>query len=285
MSMSQLSAYDAGRSAAGSQGVVERFRPQITSQKKNMFPEVFQRESEILEASVARYEKICAEEIQWAEIKESMSQDPAIAPYLYAADGHPRNAVRLARADVEYWKCLKHSGWKTKAQRKRSMVWRSAKMVLLPLFIVLVTALMSNIVASSIQDRAFQKQKFFDAKFQRLREGQQRSVALVARLRTLREQLAGWERFGGGISPRQMLVEYREEIEQIRALGLDSKGGGPVSSVAQTAQQQLDSYISCLDNKVGQQGSPTSTCSDNFNFKPFEALTLSFVNEISVLGK
>ena len=281
----------ADRIATDDPGVVERFEEEIASQKRKLLPEDFQREAEILEASVARYEKLCAGlpdvEAEWVKLRGRMSEDPVIAPYLYAADGHPQRAVHLAGADIEYWKCLKNSGWKTGAQHKSAMIWRLAKMAILPLVIVLLTALLGNLVASSIQDRAFQKQKFFEAKLQRLREGQQRSVTLVARLRSLKDLMAGWERFGGGISPRQMLGEYREEIEQIRALGLDDKGGGRVSSVAQGAQQELESYISCLEGKVGPERDnlSTSSCSEGFELKEFEALALSFVKEIGALAR
>ncbi|HKI03096.1 MAG TPA: hypothetical protein VKK31_14060 [Thermoanaerobaculia bacterium] len=288
--MNQLPAYNSSRNANQSLGIVERFQQKITRQEENILPEAFHREAEILEASVALYGTILdgvpSAETQRLKIRERMSQDSAIAPYLSAADGNPQHAVKMARADVEYWRCLKRAGWKTKEQRKRAMSWRLAKLVILPLVIVLATALLGNLVASSIQDRAFQKQKFFDAKFQRLKEGQQRSVALVARLRSVKDVMAGWERFGGGVSPRQMLGGYREEIEQIRALGLDSEGGGQVSSVALKAQQQLDSYISCLDGKVGQQRRDlsASSCSEGFDLKIFETLTLSFVKEIDALA-
>lgn len=288
--MNQVATRSAGRIATHDPGVVERFKQEIVGQKRKLFPDAFHREFEILEASVARYEKLCAGlpdvEAQWEKLKERMSEDPAIAPYLYAADGHPQHAVNLAKADIEYWKCLKSSGWTTVAQRKSAIVWRLAKIAIVPLVIVLLTALLGNLVASSIQNRAFQRQKFFEAKFQRLREGQQRSVTLVARLRSLKGLMAGWERFGGGISPRQMLGEYREEIEQIRALGLDNEGGGQVSSVAQMAQQDLDSYISCLEGKVGSErnNASTSSCSEEFELTEFEALALSFVKEIGALA-
>jgi hypothetical protein len=291
MSMTQLATQNARRVVTQkSPGVVERFRQEITDQEQRVLPEVFQRESEVLEASVMRYGGIIASvpenEDEWEKLRGRMSEDSAIAPYLIAADGHPPSALTLARADVEYWKCLKRSGWKTVAQRNRDLAWRLGKMVVLPLVIVISTAILGNLVAASIQDRAFQKQKFFDAKFQRLREGQQRSVALVARLRSLKDLMAGWEKFGGGVSPRQMLGEYREEIEQIRALGMDDEGGGQVSSVAQQAQSQLDSYISCLEDKVGQQRNDlsASSCSEGFDLKLFDALTLSFVRETSALA-
>jgi hypothetical protein len=288
--MTQLATQNPGRVATQSQGLVERFRQEITGQEQKMLPEIFNREAGILEASVVRYEKIAAgmqgSEDQWEWLRKWMSEDSAIAPYLVAADNHPPTAVNLARADVEYWKCLKRSGWQTAAQRKRVLAWRLGKIVILPLVIVVATAFLGNLVAASIQDRAFQKQKFFDAKFQRLREGQQRSVALVARLRSLKDLMAGWESYGGGVSPTQMLGEYREEIEQVRALGVDDEGGGQVSAVAQQAQEHLNSYILCLENKVGQQQTEHSvpSCSEGFDLKIFETLTLSFVREISALA-
>ncbi len=274
-------------------GVVERFRSEIAGQeleKPRLLPAEFCRTSELLEASISRYriisESMSENSIDQERLRRLMVEDPVVSPYLSAADGQCEKAFELAMADVNFWSCLRNSGWKTRAQQKATLARWLGRLLGAPLLLVCFTAIIGNYVATSLQDRAFREQRFFEAKFQRLKEGQQRSVMLLSRVIGAKESMTGWETWGGGIGPREVVDSLREELEQVRALAIGGEEKGSILSVTQRAKQDLENYLSCLQTKIDRprSNSEKPMCSLKFELGNFEKLPLSFGEEIQALA-
>lgn len=262
-------------------GIVEFHSEQISMNPNKILPPKFQSSSELLAASVMRLEGLFRAEndpqTRSEVVSTYLSSDRILAPYAARAHGDPATAVALARADVEYWRSLRKSGWRTVEEKRQRTLSGSLKYIVAPLLFALLTGLLGHMI--------FQRQRFFDAKLQRLESGQRRAVTALTGIRTTADLLAGWEVYGGGLSPRGQLQEYKEELGQIKALGGGSQGSEQIATAADSALEEVNAYLACLEEtpELERNAATTPRCTNRFELENFEALVVSFDEAINSL--
>lgn len=227
---------------------------------------------ELVEAAVHRCETI-AKELDVTSRSTTMTdllyREEALGPYLAQYPDEPFLALAIAKGDISHYRALRVAKWSVFSLRPL------VKTFLLPVVLILLTALLGQSIGNSLQDRSFRRQRVFDLKRDRLVQGQQRAVDLYNDLERLQSSLSIRE--GDGMILAADLSDiraYSGRLEGLRAISEGLVDKQNIDPVLIGAGDELKNYADCLFDKGSQSGE--ATCSRAFNLTKFKQIIYSF---------
>lgn len=200
-----------------------------------------------------------------------MEGETALTRYLDASNHDPELAFAYAKGEAVYLDQLRTS----------DILFPSVKAffgkAMLPILLVILTAILGNWVGTTLQKAAFERNRKFEVNLERLREGQNISGNLVTSIRQIHSRIQRDEqRKELNWRPHLVLQQYRNDLEKIRnvAAGLDKNSN--IGKTVLAADKALTDYIECLENGSVVTGTSTKLCSDEFKITPFVDLEDAF---------
>jgi hypothetical protein len=201
-----------------------------------------------------------------------MQREPSLRRYLDAhSDPEESSANRAwaaASGDAIFIKTLREQGWKPASDRFSDLM----KVALLPILLIILTALMGNWIATTLQRAALKHQKTFDVRLAGLQKGQERAAELYSEINDLYSTLSDAEDAGFRDLRTAKLRAQRQKMNSINASARLYDTNQDVGRSFRDAASLLDGFIQCLDEKrrleeLVAPGTPEA-CSPKFDLLP-----------------
>lgn len=150
------------------------------------------------------------------------------------------------------------------------------------------TGLLAFLINTSINnyhENSFNRNKQYEYNLNKVKYLQDKSTFVYNSLKTQRPILATWEKFSGKISPKMMLKEPRNDIEDIiiKSMALPNKSGEKLSQVANGVALALSDYEKCLSKKFikGQNTKKSPFCTSRFDLSIVKKMAIQ-AGQISI---
>jgi len=202
-------------------------------------------------------------------------EEQALKRYLDSAED-PVRAFANAKGDVAYLNRLRSSDYWS------FMPKSSFGKVLLPIVIVLLTALSANVVGIILQSLSLRNNRTFEVNLERLRESQRLAGNLYLAATDFQQRAASDEAKGAlGLRAGVTLSEFRKQLQQIRNIvaGKSSQG---IDEALVSANEQVNRTDECFKEQARNVRGSAGSCAGTFSTEPFsrlqDAISLALVN-------
>ncbi len=227
---------------------------------------------ELIEAALCRCETIAKDldiSSRYGGMNDFLWREEALRPYLERFPDEAHLALAMAKGDVAHYRSLRAATWNVLSLQP------ILKLLALPALLILLTALLGQYIGTSLQDRAFQRQRVFELKRDRLIQGQERAVDLYNDLVRLQSSLSVREKEQTiNTSDLADVRNFSGRIEKLRALGEGLVDNKSSNKVLGDAAQELSTYAACL--KRGRPDQTKPTCSHAFDLGKFNSVIYQF---------
>lgn len=195
---------------------------------------------------------------------KEIEKDPVLKKYLEEANNDPFLALAYAKGEVAFQTRIRSSEVATFSER--SFLGKA----MLPLVLIIVTALAGNLVGTILQKQAFERNKQFEVKLERLREAEKTASNLIVSLGEITPKIERDEETKTlNWNPKGTLERYRRDLERIRSMAQGLDGNHNIEVKLEIANDELNRYIECLG---GTAIAESTACSRNFKLLPFREL-------------
>jgi hypothetical protein len=194
-------------------------------------------------------------------------QEKALRKYLDAAeDNDPVRAFAFAKGDVAYLDRLRSSDFLNFTPKA------SFGKALLPIAVVLLTALSANVVGIILQSMSLKNNRTFEVNLERLREGQRLAGNLYVSVVDFQQRTASDESKGPlGRRPVGALNEFHKQLEQIRNM-VAGKRNDKIDAALKDSNGQVNNAIGCFNRQAENPKASTSLCAEHLSPQPFSEL-------------
>ena len=192
---------------------------------------------------------------------------PILQPYLKRTEGSIQEALAHAAIDADTFLVLQQKDWW--GQNGKSIAAR----MLMPVLLILLTAVVGNNVGTLLQEKSFQRTKRFELLTKRLTEGEKLAVELFLRVRDSHYWIVTRERDDLLIrSDAQPLRNHQKDLRRLErfAVGVDAEGS--ILDALNVANNEINKYIKCVEDPP----SDGTACHTGFSPKSFERARAAF---------
>jgi hypothetical protein len=201
---------------------------------------------------------------------KEIERDFVLGKYLEEANNDPILALAYAKGHVAFQTRIRSSEVATFSER--SFLGKAS----LPLVLIIVTALAGNLVGTILQKQAFERNKQFEVKLERLREAEKTTSNLIVSLGEITPKIERDEETKTlNWNPKGTLQRYRHDLEKVRNMAQGLDGNHDIEEKLESANDELNRYIECLGENAADEstiGTKNLTCSRNFKLGPFREL-------------
>jgi hypothetical protein len=204
---------------------------------------------ELVAAAIKRCDEILArlnpsEDDKPAVLHSLLEREDDLRSYLEASHHDPVVAFACAKGDAVYLEHLRSSGWLASPREL-------AGKLIIPILLLLLTATLGNWVGNRLQENSFRRNRSFEVKLERLREGQKVAAEIYSSLRPIHFRIQRDEEAGELTwRPQTSLQRHRTDLEKARMMAAGLNNSNDISNALQRAAQELNDYISCLEGRV-----------------------------------
>jgi hypothetical protein len=171
-------------------------------------------------------------------------------------------ALAAAEAELSYERVI--DTHRTSVSERHYKVISS---ILVPLVVVVFTAIAGNWLASSFQARDFRTNSIHQYRLETLKRGRDESIKLLSDAQQLKDQTTVFEIYGGGYSWYGPLKSLSDNLERVRTLGHGIVNQTENDSVYHLARQQLATLRTCLEARTADAGNKCSKAFDESVFR------------------
>lgn len=221
-------------------------------------------------------------------IEQLLRSDPNLCRYLQVHEGDPSRALVAARADAVFLATLEGRNMEGGGNHQKKLLGPLLlERLLIPIALVLCTAVAGNYVADSLQRSAFERQKNFEARLEDAREARTRSAKLVSDVDDALPFIKARERYGGKYDYREKLRSFSGELAFLAAISEGFESRPEFSKSVSLARASVNKYLSCMEDtyKSMSMADESAPCSEDFDRGSIEAVRRSASRLASAVGQ